>query len=75
MSQAELIWPRHSTPATPVACWPFVPSAAFAQTVRRLLAATQGLSLAGWEASCRLSPGGITTNRLLLGPETPGWQW
>jgi hypothetical protein len=72
MSQAELIWPRQSAPAAPEASWPFVPSAAFAQAVRRLLAATQGLSLAGWEASCRLSPGGITTNRLLLGLDTAG---
>lgn len=63
-------WPRHAATAMPVSGWPFVPSVPFAQALQRLLVATQGLSLAGWEASCRLSPGGLTTNRLLLGLDT-----
>lgn len=69
MTQPMLTWPRTTAPDS-MAGWPFAPSVSFAQALRRMLAATEGLTLAGWESSCRLSPGGFTTNRLLLGLDT-----
>lgn len=69
MKQLSLTWSRATSPGQPAA-WPFVPSASFFQALRRLLSATEGLPLAGWESSCRLSPGRTTTNRLLFGLDT-----
>lgn len=47
-----------------------MPSAPFAQALTGLLGAARGLPLVGWEAACRLSPTGLTCNRLLFGFET-----
>jgi len=67
MRQLQSQWSHGLAQPTPVSGWPFSPSAAFAQALRRLMVATRGLPLTGWETSCRLSPAGITLNRLLLG--------
>jgi hypothetical protein len=44
----------------------------FAQGIRLLLQAAQGLPVSGWEVSCRIAPRGISTERLLLGFNTQG---
>ena len=67
MSQLELQRPSADASALPAGAWPFDPSAPFAGAIRQLLVATAGLPLTGWEVSCRLSPGRVTVNRLLLG--------
>jgi hypothetical protein len=48
--------------------WPW-PQATqgLAQQTRALLDASAGLSVTGWEASCKFSPAGLETGRLLLG--------
>jgi hypothetical protein len=46
--------------------WPQAAQALYRQT-RAMLDATEGLSVTGWEASCKFSPSGIATGRLLQG--------
>lgn len=48
------------------------PVLGFAQGTRLLLQTVQGLPVVGWEVSCRISPSGVTTDRLLVGLETQG---
>lgn len=52
--------------------WPFTPSRSFAGALRRMMLAAEGLSLLGWEASCRVTPGQACAERLLLGFATHG---
>ena len=72
MMQTPQARPRARMPEASSNSWPFVPSRDFAQALRQLMQASQGLSLAGWEASCRFAPGVARTNRLLLGFDTSG---
>jgi hypothetical protein len=44
----------------------------FAQGIRLLLQTVQGLPVSGWEVSCRIAPGSVSTERLLLGFDTHG---
>lgn len=46
--------------------WPQAAQSLYRQT-RAMLDATEGLSVTGWEASCKFSPAGIATGRLLQG--------
>ena len=46
--------------------WPQAAQGLYRQT-RAMLDATEGLSVTGWEASCKFSPAGIATGRLLQG--------
>lgn len=43
-----------------------------ARGVRMLLQSVQGLPVVGWEVSCRISPGNVSTDRLLVGVKTQG---
>ncbi|MBF0340894.1 MAG: hypothetical protein HQL95_08025, partial [Magnetococcales bacterium] len=51
--------------------WPWSFSAThraeFAGGLRSVLKQVEGLAVVGWETSCRLSPSGLRTDRLLLG--------
>jgi hypothetical protein len=51
--------------------WPWSFSVAeradFVAGLRSVLQQVEGLAVAGWESSCRLSPSGLRTDRLLLG--------
>ena len=46
--------------------WPTV-APDWHQQMRAMLEASAGLSVTGWEASCKFSPAGLETGRLLLG--------
>lgn len=59
-------------PAWAATAWLGDPRGRFVDGVRLLLRTAQGLPMIGWEVSCRISPSGVSSQRLLMGLPTLG---
>lgn len=59
-------------PAWATNAWHNDPYRGFVDGVRLMLSAAEGLPMLGWELSCRITPGAVNCQRLLLGLPTAG---
>ena len=59
-------------PVWAATAWLGEPTVGFVDGIRQLLRLSQGLDVAGWEVSCRISLHSVSSQRLLMGLRTEG---